>query len=413
MEYYGLVRSKGPRRLARWSPDPKLLLSPPPPNDGEDVDTGVGGDGDGIGIIRTSEVAYEAAMTASNYRGGILLENANVDDLGGTLHLKGSIPVPAKCGGELHGVLYHPAVQYNRQRAIGNDNNDNKEEEEEVVVGRREQLRKTIAPYQWYASILHTTMNSEPVLHCHGLHEWAMLYHPNGAPPPTSASYQKSLPLRVSRTVINDTVERRGVQCTHVDALRFFAPAAGPLNKHGMELARTDQLRLEQKGCVHAHMDLLKIGLKLGCFMDSTLMADILEVTLDARTLDVAASPYDASVYGLDAIPVETTDGRRRYREEQIRLMRRAEPVRRRLLDAYEVFLMLAFDESLLGPSSNMHGKTTTTDDVIDLTAYDMPYVAPERFAKATPGGLPWRRNIVAESGKEYVREMQNEAPSQ
>ena len=375
IEYYGLTGSKGPRRLARWSPDPRLILSPLGDDD-HIID-------DETGIIRTSDAVFDAAMVASNGRGGILLQNARVDDLGGTLHMKGSVPIPIANSGELYGVLYNPALYYESRisSSIMVDTDDASDDE------RQKQLLKAIAPFQWYASILRTTLDSDPVLHCHGLHEWAMLYHPDGAPPPPSATYQKSLPLRVSRTVINDAVERRGIRCTHVDALRFFAPAAGPLNKHGAELARTDQLLLEQKGCVHAHMDLLKIGLKLGGFIDSQLIADVLEVALDSRKLDVAASPYDASSYGLDPIPVETSDGRRMYRDEQLRLMKRAEPVRQRLLDAYEVFMTLAFDQSLLGPSI-VHDDTESMDVV-------MPYVAPERLARATPGGLPWRRNLV------------------
>ena len=39
-------------------------------------------------------------------------------------------------------------------------------------------------------------------------------------------------------------MERKGLRCTHVDALRFFAPAAAPLNHHGSFLEREDQLRL-------------------------------------------------------------------------------------------------------------------------------------------------------------------------
>lgn len=368
IEYYGLTGSKGPRRLARWSPDPKLLLSPPRGDDHIIDDAG--------GII-------DAAMVASNGRGGILLENARVDDLGRTLHMKGSVPIPIANSDELYGILYNPALHYESRSSssIMADTDDAADDE------RQKQLLKAIAPFQWYASILRTTLDSDPVLHCHGLHEWAMLYHPDGAPPPPSASYQKSLPLRVSRSVINNAVERRGIQCTHVDALRFFAPAAGPLNKHGAELARTDQLLLEQKGCVHAHMDLLKIVLKLGGFIDSELLVNVLEVALDSRKLDVAASPYDASSYGLVPVPVETSDGRRMYRDEQLRLMKRAEPVRQRLLDAYEVFMTLAFDQSLLGPC-------TESMDVV------VPYIAPERLATATPGGLPWRRNLVADSSK-------------
>ena len=275
---------------------------------------------------------------------------------------------------------------------------------------------RTIAPFQWYASILRTTLDSDPVLHCHGLHEWAMLYHPTGAEPPPSASYQRNLELRVSRDAINSAVERRGIRCTHVDALRFFAPAAGPLNVHGSVLARTDQLRLEQRGCVHAHMDMLKIGLKLGAFVNADLMYDVLNVALDARRLDVMASPYDVSAYGLDAVPIESADGRRTYRAMQYELMGRAEPVRRRLLDAYDDFMTLAFDESLLGRRRRRRRrvgdndvdddatmtKTTTPTDEDDnagmATLYARPYVAPERLATATPGGLPWKRNIMLEA---------------
>ena len=244
IEYYGLKGAKGPRRLGRWSPNPKLLL--------DDNNT----DGGSIISIHQTQQVHKAVMRATHGLGGILLENANLDDLGGTLYLRGSVPIPNEDSmtnntdgdiPELHGILYNPAVFHNRH--------DTGEEHEE----QRQQLLKTIAPYQWYKSILQTTLESEPVLHCFGLHEWAMQYHPSGADPPPSARYQSNLKLRVSREVINQTVERRGIRCTHVDALRFFAPSAGPLNHHGYELERMDQLRLEQKGCVHAHMDMLKM----------------------------------------------------------------------------------------------------------------------------------------------------------
>jgi len=64
-------------------------------------------------------------MKASHGLGGVLLENANIDDIGGTLHMRGGVPVPIMVEeGEdpqedteqpqLHGVLYNPAVFYNR-----------------------------------------------------------------------------------------------------------------------------------------------------------------------------------------------------------------------------------------------------------------------------------------------------------
>jgi len=336
--------------------------------------------------LSPSDTIYTAAMKASRNLGGILLENAKLDDLGGTLHMRGAIPIEEQSSNnnsdedteqQLHGILYNPAIFYNRHLSIPPDD-----------IERRQQILKTLAPFQWYSSILQTTLESEPILHCYGLHEWAMQYHPQGADPPPSAKYQNSLKLRVSREVINETVERKGIRCTHVDALRFFAPAAGPLNHHGASLERMDQLRLEQKGCVHAHMDLLKIGLKLNSFIDSQLMVDILEVALAARKLDVEASPYDATEYGASIVPIETNDGRKLYREQQILLMQKAEPVRIRLLEAYNTFMQLAFDEEYLDidRDDTNHNKMKEEPQV---------YIAPERLSTAQPGGKPWRRSLI------------------
>mmetsp|Transcript_20824 Transcript_20824/g.24108 ORF Transcript_20824/g.24108 Transcript_20824/m.24108 type:complete len:319 (-) Transcript_20824:1395-2351(-) len=316
-------------------------------------------------------------MEISQGQGGIFLKNASEEDLGGTINLRGAIPVTTSSpeGSEIiHGMLYNPALFYNKHKPIQSSE-------------EREKLLKTIAPFDWYNSILQNTLDSEPIFHCHGLHEWAMQYHPEGAPPPPSAKYQTHLPKRVSREIINSTVERRGISCTHVDALRFFAPAAGPLNHHGSSLVRTDQLRLEQKGCVHAHMDLLKIALKLQPFLDSDLLCDVLDVSLSARKLDVEASPYDVTAYGGGVVPVETEEGRKLYRERQMELMESAEPVRRRLLDAYQVFMQLSFDEKLL--KGHFSRQVSTIDSI------GKPYAAPERFARAEPGGLPWRKNII------------------
>lgn len=366
IEYYGLKGAKGPRRLARWSPNFDLL----------NLDESLLVD-KGVTTLQDEKSAClreidDAVMEASQGLGGIFLENATEDDLGGSLHLRGAVPVLSSSQ-NMYGVLYNPAIFYKRN--------------EPIETPEQRQLRlKTLSPFQWYSSILRTTLDSEPILHCHGLHEWAMQYHPPGAPPPPSAKYQSSIPLRVSREVINEAVERRGISCTHVDALRFFAPAAGPLNHHGSELQRTDQLRLEQKGCVHAHMDLLKIALKIQPFIDATLMGDILEVALKSRLLDVEASPYDATAFGAEVVAVETSAGRKVYRTRQKQLMNEAEPIRIRLLEAYETFINLAFpEEILLNRSDENHVKR---DDV---------YIAPERFAKAEPGGLPWRKNLIEE----------------
>lgn len=126
-------------------------------------------------------------------------------------------------------------------------------------------------------------------------------------------------------------------------------------------------------------MDLLKIGLRLQPFCDSELLIRILQIALDARRLDVAASPYDARDYGVGVVPVETEEGRALYRKMQRELMDRAEPIRRELLDAYNAFLQLAFEQN---PAV--------------LESQVMP--AEERYAQAEPGGRPWRKNLVSNS---------------
>lgn len=329
IEYYGLKGAKGPRRLARWSPSPALILGR-----ADAIDTVEE-------LLSTSQTKTATTITDESIRcGGILLEGANPDDLGTTLHLRGSMPHP-------NGVVYSPHIFFNQAET------------------------KAANPFYWYRSILQQTLTAEPVLHCHGLHEWAMQYWPDGAEPPPSQKYQKNIPLRVSQQTINRAVERRGISCTHVDALRFFAPAAGPLNHHGSSLTRQDQLKFEQPACVHAHMDLLKMSMRLQPYCDPVLVQRVLSLALSARTLDVAASPYDASCYHVEVIPIETFEGRAIYRQQQVQLMVEAKPIREELLRAYDLFL--AFGGPIISPLSP----------------------DPERFARAEPGGLPWRKNLI------------------
>jgi hypothetical protein len=150
------------------------------------------------------------------------------------------------------------------------------------------------------------------------------------------------------------------------------------MNHHGAVLHRLDQLRLEQPACVHAHMDLLKLAIKLQPFCNAALLQRVLHVALQARSLDVAASPYDATKYGVGIVPIETEEGRLEYRTRQAELMHQAEPVRQDLLTAYNDFLSAAFAPDILHQANAAPSR--------------------ERFARAEPGGLPWRRNLVEES---------------
>ena len=148
--------------------------------------------------------------------GGTLLHGASADDIDtGTLSARGA-------------AVVEDGVLYDAKAAHADASADN------------------ATALLWHRLVIAATEDAEPVLNCYGLHEWAMQYQPDGAPPPPSARYQRHLPLRVDRATINAAVERKGVSCTHVDALRFFAPAAAPLNLHGATLRREQQAELEQ-----------------------------------------------------------------------------------------------------------------------------------------------------------------------
>ncbi len=140
-----------------------------------------------------------------------------------------------------------------------------------------------------------------------------------------------SQPLRLGAAGTDEVVRSHTLQCTHVDAFRFFTPEAAPLN--ALQLTRDDQLRLEQPGCVHVTMDLYRLAFRLVPFVESTIVLDAFELALDARQVDMRASPYDVTDLGLDPIRVETAEGKAAYVQEQRRLARLAEPLRERLLD--------------------------------------------------------------------------------
>ncbi|CAN0471479.1 unnamed protein product, partial [Discosporangium mesarthrocarpum] len=57
---------------------------------------------------------------------------------------------------------------------------------------------KRAGSVRWMRDFLHDTTPRQPVLHCFGLHEWAMLYLPPGAGGEGLSRHQR-LPLRVSQ----------------------------------------------------------------------------------------------------------------------------------------------------------------------------------------------------------------------
>lgn len=167
---------------------------------------------------------------------------------------------------------------------------------------------------------------------CFGLHEWAMVYRQ-----PADAVRHARWPLRFPPDELARIVERSAICCSHFDAFRFFTPAARPLNR--LAPTRETVPQLEQRGCLHANMDLYKWAFKLAPFTPSELIADCFELARDIREVDMRASPYDLRALGFAPIPIETPDGRADYERLQRDFAARGDPLRKRLLALCERLL--------------------------------------------------------------------------
>ena len=78
--------------------------------------------------------------------------------------------------------------------------------------------------------------------------------------------------------------------------------------------------------------DLLKWSTKLGPAVPGDLVLDCFELARDVRVVDMQASPYDVSSYGLAAIAIETTEGKAEYVRHQRAFAARGAALRERLL---------------------------------------------------------------------------------
>jgi hypothetical protein len=179
---------------------------------------------------------------------------------------------------------------------------------------------------RWIVELLEATAGRAPQFACHGLHEWAMVYQ--GA----TVRHEKTLKLRLPQAEIDAMVESRPIRCSHHDAFRFFAPAARPFNQ--LQPSLDTRHLMEQPGCLHANMDLYKWAAKAMPWCGSDLLLDCFELAAALRDLDMRASPYDVSGWGLDPVPIETPEGRKTYEAEQKHLASLAEPLRARLIAA-------------------------------------------------------------------------------
>lgn len=163
-----------------------------------------------------------------------------------------------------------------------------------------------------------------PRFGCFGLHEWAMVYKS-----PLESIRHHAHRLRLSAKDLGDFLESQTICCSHYDAYRFFTPEARPLNT--LNPCLETRVEMEQAGCVHANMDLYKWSTKLWPWIGSDFIAKTFLLALEARELDMRASPYDLQEEGYTPILIETEAGRIEYQKEQQQLTKKAAPLRTEL----------------------------------------------------------------------------------
>jgi len=183
---------------------------------------------------------------------------------------------------------------------------------------------------RWITQLLRVTTERPPSFGCFGLHEWAMVYR-------TPEVRHAAWPLRFPPDELAAIVEAQTIRCSHFDAFRFFTDAARPLNR--LQPSKLDIPHLEQRGCLHANMDLYKWAFKLAPYTPSELIADAFELACEIRETDMRASPYDLRSLGFEPIPIETPEGRIQYETLQRNYSERGIPLRARLLTACEALV--------------------------------------------------------------------------
>ncbi|MDQ8179724.1 hypothetical protein [Pelagicoccus sp. SDUM812005] len=177
---------------------------------------------------------------------------------------------------------------------------------------------------RWVRSLIEAARSRPPRFNCFGLHEWAMVYK-------AKEIRHESTPLRLSPEDLAKVVEGSTIRCSHWDAFRFFTPEARPLNE--LSPGRDEREQNEQFGCIHFNMDLYRWTYKGSPWLGSDLLRACFELALEARELDMRASPYDLSEYGYEPILIETASGREAYGVEQMRIYRAGQVLAKRLLD--------------------------------------------------------------------------------
>lgn len=198
--------------------------------------------------------------------------------------------------------------------------------ERDILIPKTERIKENTRGLARFVAELCQSILERPYrLTCFGLHEWAMVYKLS----PEAIRHQ-GCRLRLAPDELSSFVESQTICCSHYDAYRFFTPEALPLNRLNPILET--RLQMEQGGCIHVNMDLYKWASKLWPWIGSDFITKTFLIALEARELDMRASPYDLIHEGYAPIRIETEEGRRQYQQEQQHLAERARPIREELL---------------------------------------------------------------------------------
>ena len=84
-------------------------------------------------------------------------------------------------------------------------------------------------------------------------------------------------------------------------------------------------------------MDVYKWTMKLGPLAPGALLLDTFELAMDIRYVDMQASPYDVSGFGLNPVKIETPEGKSEYARLQRGFMERGNALRVRVLEAITI----------------------------------------------------------------------------
>ena len=186
----------------------------------------------------------------------------------------------------------------------------------------------------WIVDLLKRTQARKANFSCLGLHEWAMVYHGH------EVRHEKTTQLRLPQSEIDAVVESRPLTCTHFDAFRFFSIDAKPFNRVTPEPDVENRPILEQPACIHANMDLYKWAFKAMPWIGSEILLACFYLAIEARAIDMRASPYDLSKYeNYSPIKIETAAGRALYEREQRAIAEKAKPLREKLWRRIEAVL--------------------------------------------------------------------------